>query len=558
MMTFSWGSSLHNRASMPLFTRLLVAVAACLTARVSVAAQGVRPVGAPPASAFDVRAFGAKGDSSSLDTDAINRAIDAAAAAHGGTVYFGPGTYSSFSIHLKSGVTLYLDHGATLLAASPDERPDALGYDPAENVLEKTYQDYGHSHWHNSLIWGENVENVAIVGPGRIDGRGLSRSINRDTPRAGNKTIALRLAKHVLLRDFSIYRGGHFGVLATGVDDMTIDNVVIDTNRDGIDVDDCRNVRISNTTVNSPFDDAIVLKTSYALGEVRGTERVVITNSIVSGYDVGSVLDATYRPFTQGAPNRDGPTGRIKLGTESNGPFRNITISNVVFDNCRGLALETVDGSQLEDIAISNITMRHVWTSPFFLRLGARMRAPAELQIGSFRRVTISNVVVFDADPRYASSITGIPDHPIEDVRLSNIRIQYRGGLTMQQVAQQPPEMVRQPSGGTVGPHEPYAVPEQLKVYPEPSMFGLLPAYGFYVRHVRGLEMSGVEVDVAGEDGRPAFVLDDVKGADFLDVKARKIGNVPTFVLRDVEDVRVAASPSIPDTYVRTAKEKSF
>lgn len=545
---------------MSLLNRFLATAVTGAFASSLAAAQNAASLGTPPGvpHIFDVRAYGAKGDSSSLDTEAINRAIDAAAAAHGGTVYFGPGTYSSFSIHLKSAVTLYLDRGATLLAASPDERPDAPGFDAAENVLEQAYQDYGHSHWHNSLIWGENVENVAIIGPGRIDGRGLSRSINRDTPRAGNKAIALRFGKHVLLRDFSVLRGGHFGVLATGVDDMTIDNLVIDTNRDGIDVDDCRNVRIANTTVNSPFDDAIVLKTSYALGEVRGTENVVITNSIVSGYDVGSVLDATYRPFVQGAPNRDGPTGRIKLGTESNGPFRNITISNIVFDNCRGLALETVDGAPIEDITITNLTMRHVWTSPLFLRLGSRMRGPSHLQIGTFRRVLISNVVASDADPRYASSITGIPDHPIEDVRLSNIRIQYRGGLTMQQVAEQPAAMVRQPSGGAVGPHEPYAVPEQTKVYPEPSMFGLLPASGFYVRHVRGLAMNGVDISVENDDERPAFVLDDVKDAEFTGTKARKIGRVPTFVLRDVEDIRVLQSRPVADTYVRSAKSRSF
>ncbi len=398
---------------MNLFVALTTAAVAYPLATSAQAAVGA---GRAAQRAYDVRAFGAKGDSASLDTDAINRAIEAATAAGGGTVYFGPGTYSSFSIHLKSNVALYLDHGATLLAATPSERPQSAGYDPAEPA-PNNYQDYGHSHWHNSLIWGENIQNVSILGPGRIDGRGLNRSINRDSARMGNKTIALKRVRHVLLRDFSILRGGHFGLLATGVDDLTIDDVSIDTNRDGIDVDACRNVRISNTTVNSPFDDAIVLKTSYGLGEAKPTENVTITNSTVSGYAVGSVLDGTYRPFTEGAPNRDGPTGRIKFGTESNAPFRNIAISNVVFDNSRGLALESVDGAQLEDVTITNITMRHVWSSPFFLRLGSRMRGPPEVPVGVLRRVTISNVVVYDADPRYASIISGIPGHRIEDVR---------------------------------------------------------------------------------------------------------------------------------------------
>src|SRR5439155_15757473 len=135
--------------------RLLIAVVAAVRV----------PAQAPALHPFDVRAYGAKGDSVTLDTDAINRAIDAAAAAGGGTVYLGPGVYSSFSIHLKSHVALYLDRGATLFAASPAERPNAPGYDPAEPGPGNEYQDYGHSHWHNSLIWGENVQDVAILGP---------------------------------------------------------------------------------------------------------------------------------------------------------------------------------------------------------------------------------------------------------------------------------------------------------------------------------------------------------------------------------------------------------
>src|SRR6185295_15092652 len=116
-------------------------------------------------------------------------------------------------------------------------------------------------------------------------------------------------------------------------------------------------------------------------------------NCAVSGYDIGSLLDATYKKNVIEAPDRDGPTGRIKLGTESNGGFRNIAISNIVFDHCRGLALETVDGGPLEDITISNITMRDVKNSPIFLRLGSRMRGRKGIAPGELRRVMISNVV---------------------------------------------------------------------------------------------------------------------------------------------------------------------
>ena len=282
----------------------------------------------------------------------------------------------------------------------------------------------------------------------------------------GNKAISLKLCRNVLLRDFSILNGGHFALLATGVDNLTIDNVKVDTNRDGFDIDSCRNVRISNCSVNSPNDDAIVLKSSYALGFARATENVTITNCLVSGYDIGSLLDGTYKRNVKEAPDRDGPTGRIKFGTESNGGFKNITISNIVFDHCRGLALETVDGGILEDITITNITMRDIVNSPIFLRLGSRMRGPAGTPVGKLRRVQISNVVVHNAEPRYASIISGIPGHNIEDVKLSNIRIIYKGGGTLAQAAVSPPE--------------------KESNYPEPSMFGDIPAYGFFIRHADG------------------------------------------------------------------------
>ncbi len=482
---------------------------------------------------FEVKSFGAKADGRTLDTAAINRAIEAASAAGGGTVRFAAGTYLSGSIHLRSNITLHLDAGAVLEATS-----DAAAYDaPEPNAFDK-FQDFGHSHWHNSLIWGEGLENISITGSGRIYGKGLSRG----APGGGNKAIALKLCRNVTLRDFSILSGGHFGLLATGVDNLTVDNLRIDTNRDGLDIDSCRNVRISNTSVNSPNDDAIVLKSSYGLGFARATEQVTIVNCLVSGYDIGTMLDGTYKKELKQAPDRDGPTGRLKLGTESNGGFRNITISNIVFDHSRGFAIETVDGGPIEDISVSNLTMRDVSNSPIFIRIGSRLRGPAGTPVGTVRRVSIDNVVVSDADPRYASIIAGLPGHPVEDVRLSNIHILYRGGLTLEDVAKQPANLVNsfffRETGG-VPPREPFATPEREKEYPEPSMFGLLPAYGLFVRHARGVSISGLEVGYVKEDKRPAFVIEDVQNIEFDRVKARMAEGASTFVLLNVSGFRL-------------------
>ncbi len=363
---------------------------------------------------------------------------------------------------------------------------------------------------------------MAIFGPGTIDGKGLVSGGSRESaPLQGNKAIALKLCRNVTIRDITMVRGGHFCILPTGVDNFRIDSLVIDTNRDGINVDCGKNVRISNTTVNSPNDDAIVLKSSYALNVARATENVTIDNCMVSGYDLGTLIDGTFKTGPYGR------TGRIKFGTESNGGFRNIAISNIVFEYCRGLALETVDGGLLEDVTISNITMRNV-QMPFFLRLGARMRGPAGVPVGALRRVSISNVNAHNADPRYPSTIAGIPGHNVADIRISDVRHHMVGGLTPGDAVANPPELEN--------------------AYPEPSMFGTLPAYGFFIRHASGIDLDNVEVRYERQDTRPAYVLREVGDADFHHNRADKAPGVPTFVLDNVDGFIVSTSRPVPDT----------
>ncbi len=396
---------------------------------------------------FDVRRYGAKGDGKTLDTAAVNSAINAAAEAGGGVVSFPAGQYLCFSIHLKSNVHLHLEQGAAIIAADSPKPGDTTGYnggvyDAAEpNNPWQPYQDYGHNHWHNSLLWGENIHDFSITGSGLIWGRGLSFGANRaprgnypiyvaEQPGVGNKAIALKNCRNVLLRDFSVLKGGHFSLLATGVDNMTIDNLTLDTDRDGLDIDCCQNVRVSNCTVNSPWDDGICPKSSYALGYARPTRNLTVTNCLVTGcYELGTVIDGTWKKFPP-TPRPYG-TGRIKCGTESNGGFINITISNCVFEGCLGFALESVDGALLEDIAITNTTMRDLACGPIFMRLGARLRGPKEItKVGTLRRILISNLDCYNAPMRYCSILSGIPGYSIEDVKLSDIYVQTAGGAT--------------------------------------------------------------------------------------------------------------------------------
>ena len=492
----------------------------------------------------DVRSYGAKGDGTSIDSPAINAAIEAAANNGGGTVIFPAGVYASYSIRLKSNVALFLQQGSTILAApTPYEGLTSGGYDAAEpQGAYEPYQDYGHNHWRNSLIWGENIHDFGIFGPGLIYGKGLSRGHNEKTlpnteaPGVGNKAIALKNCRNVILSDFSILQGGWFGILATGVDNFTVDNLKIDTNRDGIDIDCCRNVRVSNCTVNSPWDDAICPKSSFALGYARATENLTITNCYVTGiYELGSLLDGTWKRMTM-AKGHIG-TGRIKMGTESNGGFKNITISNCVFESCRGFAIESVDGAIVEDITFSNVTMRDV-SAPFFLRLGARLRGPKpQTVVGSMKRIVISNLVSSGA-AQLPSIIAGIADHPIEDLKISDCYLQQVGGASAEMAAIQPAE--------------------NAEKYPEPTMFGDLPATGLYARHVRNLELTSVEVATQSADARPAFHFDDIAGADLFRIKFPQRAQSNQLRLKNVSDFRLFGCPHYSDAKEDKATDKSI
>jgi polygalacturonase len=525
---------------------------------------------------FDIRTFGAVGDGKTVDSPAINKAIEAAAAAGGGTVLFPPGTWLSFSVRLKSHVALYLSQGAILLAADSPKPGESTGYnggtyDAAEpKTAWDAYQDYGHNHWHNSLIWGEGINDVSITGPGLIFGKGLSygagpgrppgappanppRSpiegaavvrpprgnytmFQAEQPGVGNKAIALKNCRNVLFRDFSILKGGHFGLLLTGVDNLTIDNLTIDTDRDGMDIDCCRNVRVSNCFVNSPWDDAICPKSSYALGYNRATENLTITNCYVAGsWELGTMLDATYKKFAPDVP-RLARNGRIKCGTESNGGFKNITISNCIFEGCMGLALESEDGALCEDIAISNITMRDVVSAPLFWRLGARLRGPKEsTKVGTLQRIVVDNLVSYNTLPHISSILSGIPDSPIRDVKISNVLIQHQGGGSAEDAK--------------------IGMPENADKYPDPGMFGpQTPSQGFFLRHINNLEMSHVEVQPAQPDQRPSFCLEGVNRADFIAVTAPT--DPPAFHLYNVTDLRILISRAAPDTQLATANDK--
>ena len=487
---------------------------------------------------WSVRSFGATGDGKTLDSPAINKAIEACAGAGGGTVYLPAGTYLSGSIRLKSNIHLLIDAGATILGA-----PQSLkAYDEEEPFQGPAFQDGGHTYFHNSLIWGEGLTNIAITGLGMINGGGLvsndgqedrhsgfsnfgrtnapaanvAARTNAWPERLGNKAIALKLCRNVLLRDFTIFHGGHFAIIATGCDGMTMDNVTIDTNRDGIDIDCCRNTTVSNCRINAPGDDALCPKSSFALGTNVITENLTIVNCQVSGFLEGTLLDGTMKPSRV-------KNGRIKFGTEANGGFRNITIANCTFRACRGLALEEVDGGILENITINNITMMDTAAYPIYITLGKRNRGPHVTEPSRGRNILISNVIATGIERMSGIQITGTPDQPLEGIRLENIRLVFLGGGTKEDAARVPREL------GTD--------------YPEPGRIGTMPAYGVFARHVRGLELANINLSFEQEDLRPAMVCVDVDGLEIDNFKAQVAPGVAPARLENVKGLVTRNSP---------------
>ena len=471
---------------------------------------------------FCVKNFGAIGDGIHLDHLAINAAIDACAKAGGGTVLVPSGTYLCGSIHLKSNINLLIDAGATILGAPVK----SMAYDVAEDFPQAKYQDEGHTYFHNSLIWGENLTNVSITGRGMINGGGL---ISRDKERLKNdkgetiptadKAIVLKLCRNILIRDVTIYHGGHFAILVTGCDLMTIDNLTVDTNRDGFDIDCCTNTIVSNCRVNAPNDDAICPKSSFALNKPIITENLVITNCEVSGYKEGTLLDGTRMPAAVGWSS-----GRIKFGTESNGGYKNCVVSNCTFRNCNGLAFEEVDGGKMENIIATNITMQHVSHYPIYVTLGARNRGPKEsTKMGTAKNIFISNVIATDVDSLSGIQITGTEGYNVENVQLENILIEYKGGGTKTQ-------------GERV-------FPELGKGYPEPSLLGINPAFGLFARHVKDLKLTNVVFQTQNQDNRSAMVCTDVDGLEIIDVKVPTVKDIKPYRFDKVSNLIVRYSP---------------
>ena len=421
-------------------------------------------------SIYDARAFGAAGDGKTVDTKAIQSAVDAAAEAGGGTVCLHGGVFLSGTICLRSNVTLHIEAGAILRGSRniedyPDHTPQIIYlYRP---------------RFTKSLLYAERAENIALTGRGTIDGQGEHFPARPGDDKGRPYILRFSECQNVRVRDLTFHNSARWLSHYLACANVAIDGITIRSrireNRDGIDIDSCDGVRISNCDLYCG-DDAIVLKATAQ----RVCRRVTITNCVLS-----SMASA------------------LKLGTESNGGFEDIVISNcsVHETGYSGIGLMSVDGGTLQRICISNISMADVKV-PIFIRLGNRARPIPGAEppgMGAVRNIIIRGVQASNVG-NVGCSITGIPGHAVENVTLQDIRIRYEGGGTRQDAGRK--------------------IREKETSYPSGKMFGILPAYGVYCRHVKGLKLHNLDLSFEQEEQRPAIVCDDVAELDLFGLRA--------------------------------------
>lgn len=431
---------------------------------------------------YNIISYGATSDSLKLSTKAIQKAVDECNFNGGGRVVVPVGTYLTGTITLKDNVELHLAKGATLLASySHDDFPRQ------KQPEYRSQKDIG--GWY-SLIYAEGVNDIAITGLGTIDGQGAKQDPRRYEA-GGDKdgrprNILFISCTDINIKDITLKNSGLWNQHYLNCEDVIVDGIRVynhsNRNNDGIDIDGCRRFILTNSIFDCS-DDAICLKsTGPAI-----TEDVTISNCIASSFANG-----------------------IKMGTESTGGFRNVSIINCVVKpsieshlpkgnlyrtGITGLSLMIVDGGALEGVSVSNLTIDGT-QCPIYIRLGGRSRkhtpeSPVP-KIGVVRNITINNVTAYNSG-NFACSVTGIPGHKIENVRLDNINIVQKGGLKDGEYL------------ATIDD-----VKEDIKGYPQPTSWKNLPASGFFIRHVNDISITNFSIAAQEFDPRPLFIADDV------------------------------------------------
>lgn len=471
---------------------------------------------------FNILDFGAKQESMN-NAKAIQAAIDSCTFSGGGRVLVPAGNYVTGTLILKDNVELHVSCGAVLLGSKNIEHyPN----------IKPEYVSLRTSGFVKQLIYAENVKNIKISGFGEINGQGKDfRRVGNDEGVNRPHMIQFISCYNVSISDVSLKNSGAWMQHYLACEQVQIRGLKIfnhnNYNNDGLDIDGCKNVTVSDI-ISDTDDDGITLKSASG----RPCENISITNCVVSSH-----------------------CNAIKMGTESNGGFRNISISNCVVKpsvinnsvfygqkiGISGVSLEIVDGGTMEGIVVSGIKIEGTF-SPIFIRLGNRARpyqAGVEItNVGKLGDVLISDIHISNAN-NIACSITGLPDNPVKNIVFNNIVFKHKGGGVLEDFNNE--------------------IPEKEKDYPEGTMFGILPAHGFFIRHAQNITLKSIQIETLAEDLRPAFLLDDVSGGQFSDIQLLNSGKAAAgFAMKDCEHILVKNSfyNSDSDSFVKMMEGK--
>ena len=453
---------------------------------------------------YGVVKYGAVADGKTLNTKAVQKAVDECSANGGGIVRFDKGRYVLSTVFLKSNVKIEIPEETEILGAE-----SYYDYAQEEKVDYPIYQDSSHTYYHPSLFVGIDCENICITGGGKIDMRSVW---DEDGVRGeaikhrGAKCVALKNCKNVEVSNLGIYNVTDLAVYFAGCENVDIYGIKMRVYIDGISPDNSKNVRIHDCEVETG-DDGIVFKSSYTLNKLGICKDIHVWNCKIKSR-----------------------CNAIKFGTETNGGFENILIEDIQVRETRitGISIESVDGAVIDGVTIRNVEMTNV-NAPIFVHIGKRMRGPAGREIGKIRNITLENITAdgpyepyeimawnyfsykendFYQDPKVfgiaesfdgttstddwqmTSNICGVKESPLENIVLRNIHLKLDGGVQ---------EYKKE-------------VPEDAQDYPEVYVYGrILPAKGIYFRHIHGLTLDNVTVETYREDIREDFVFQSVK-----------------------------------------------
>ena len=423
---------------------------------------------------FNVKDYGAVGDGTALDSPAINGAIAAAGAQGGGTVIFPAGTYLCGSLHLTNNLTLYLSNNAVIWGSQAN-------IDPHEANPFSQYQDQGHSYFHDALIWGENLTNLTFTGAGKIDGHGALATGNPSSTTPGDKVLCLVLCTNITITGITITNGGHFGILAQACANMLVAGARIweRTSRDGFNLIDSSYVVITNCSIEGS-DDAMCLKSTYALGRKIGEHNVQVRNCQIL---------STENNATQ-------------FGSETVGDFSDISFSDLVLTGAgkAGIGITSQDGAVIDGVTYDNITMSNC-ACPIFLKLDYRTTDTPNPAIGRIRNISINNVAAYHStlfNRTNTSTINGYTDGnstivPIENITFRNVNVSNIG---------------KNPATAITN------VPVETQDW-QPNTLARWPSYGWYLRWAGNISFTNCQVRFDNNDDRPAVSADTVTNVLF-------------------------------------------